>query len=69
MSSRRGRGGRAVAGHRWVLSMAVGRAIGEAAMRAGVCCAGGALAGARNRSFEVAGRGGGGEDETEIETG
>lgn len=69
MHSRRERGGRAVAGHRWVLSMAVGRAIEEAAMRAGVCCAGDALAGARNRSFEVAGRGGGGEDETETETG
>lgn len=49
--------------------MAVERAIGEAAMRAGVCCAGDALAGARNRSFGVVGRGGGGEDETETGTG
>lgn len=69
MRSRRGRGERAVAGHRWGLSMAVERAIGEAAMRVGVCCAGGALAGARNRSFAVVGRGGGGEDETEREIG
>lgn len=69
MRSRRGRGGRVVADHRWVQSMAVGRGIGEAAMRVGVCCAGDALAGARNHSFEVAGRGGGGEDETENETG
>lgn len=44
--------------------MAVGRAIGEAAMRAGVGCAGGVLVGGRTRSSGVAGRGGGGEDET-----
>ena len=52
-------------GHRWVLSMAGGRVIAEAAMRAGVGCAGGALVGARTRSSGVAGRGGEGEDETE----
>jgi hypothetical protein len=68
MRSRRERGERVVADHRWVLLMAVGRAIGEAAMRAEVCCAGGALAGAQNRSFGVVGRGGGGEVETETET-
>lgn len=65
MRSRRGREGRVVAGHRWVLSMAVGRAIEEAAMRVGAGCAGGALAGGRTRSFGVAGRGVEGEVETE----
>lgn len=65
MRLRRGRGGRVVAGHRWVLSMAVGRAIGEAAMRAGVGCAGDALAGVQTHSSGVAGMGGEGEDELE----
>lgn len=69
MHSRRGREGRVVAGHRWVLSMAVGLAIGEAAMKVGVGCAGGARAGARNRSFGVAGRGGGDEDDCATESG
>lgn len=65
MRLRRGIGGRVVAGHRWVLSMAVGRATGEAAMRAGVGCAGDALAGVQTHSSGVAGMGGGGEDELE----
>lgn len=65
MHLRRGRGGRVVAGHRLALSMAVGRAIGEAAMRAGVCCAADGLAGVQTHSSGVAGKGGGGEDELE----
>jgi hypothetical protein len=45
--------------------MAVGRAIGEAATRAGVGCAGDALAGVQTHSSGVAGKGEGDEDELE----
>jgi hypothetical protein len=54
-SSRRERGGRVVAGHRWVLSRVVERVIGEGARRGLVYCAG--RVGDRSRSFEEAGMG------------